>query len=215
MQTIKEHIPPSILVNSNANAFADVLDGVQGYKNQQLSVFDVFLDWRINKEPGYTRKFFFEAGQLPIFTDMPVRCQEKMLSNAHDIFGKKGSLNGLKLFVASCCEGTVEVDMSDWWPSVMLILDDNVLGYFPDGDDLGTAVSAPRAYPFLFAENFSYYYTKAIINITSDLLIDKAQYREDIALFLPELLPMCDPATSQITVNFYDTATTLLETINL
>lgn len=215
MERIKSHIPPAILVNPNASNFARVLDGVQDMKDEKMSVYDGFLDWKLNKEPGYLRRFYYEHGQLPIFTSMPVRCQERMLEKSHEIFGQKGSLNGLKLFVASCCEGTVEVDMSDWWPSVMLIPDDRILGYLPNGSDLTTAINSPKTFPFLFAGTFSYYYTKAIINIKSDLLIGEEEYRHDIALFIPEMLPMCDPATSQITINFYDNANNLLETVNL
>lgn len=216
MKTIKEHIPPSLFSNMNVERFSNVLDGMLEYKRESILLLENAFNIYTNKDPVWVKKFMYELGQIQAFTDMPLAQQEAYILQARHIFGKKGSLNGLQLFVETVCSGTVTADFSNWWPPAMLILNDYEFGYLPDSEDLALSVNSPNDYPYLFANSFSVYYSFVSININSDLLENRAQFRREMALFLPNILPMCDPGSSNIVINFYkDDAVTLLETINL
>jgi hypothetical protein len=211
-----EHIPPSILKNPNAAKFAQVLDGLDFARKEQLAVMEHSYDPRLNKEPHSQRRFMYEMGQFPWYSFVEDKQREIAIMQAIEIWGEKGSTPGLQLFLSCVDSVLISSDFTRWWPPALFIPGDPVFGVFPDEAAVVVALTNPTEYPFLHAGSFSYYYNTVILNITCGLM-DDTDKRKEFTRTLPLFLAMVTPGSCNLTVNFFDNNdhNNLIETLNL
>jgi hypothetical protein len=211
MNTFRESIPPDLLAIPNVSRLTNVLDRMLQDKNAELYKFDTAQNPAHIRDRNYLQRYLYEFGQLQAFKGAPHFIIERLIFNAYDIFALKGSHDGLKLFIHSACDGDVVSDYSEY-DTPPYIIPSSITGYgtLPNGNDLkypgGVIGFLPGGSPcYLFGGSFAAYYSTVKIGIVSPY-VGNAVFRDFLSRILPEYLPMVHPYTTQLTINYYNTA---------
>lgn len=160
-----EHTTDEVLRHENARNFLKVLDALrldqEGYIQTYVQSFNPVTVHTVS----FLKKWLRDLGDIPTYSSQPRKVIEDLILNAQNIFGKKGTFEGLKLFIEIISCGTVDFtlvnlvnppdfiipddpDYGQLWASS----DDSVENDFDYneyiyGDDYG-------AFLFLFEDNF-------------------------------------------------------------
>lgn len=130
---IKDRIPTNLQNYPNVSQFADVLDGLQQFKQENIANSLRAYNMALLMDNKWLLKRLGDYGITDMPIDYPLEIVQQFLLNADTIFGTRGSKIGIELYCSVLSLGEVTVDDSAFYHEpVMLLLDSTVQGYITE-----------------------------------------------------------------------------------
>lgn len=181
MLSIKNSLP-DFLVGTAAYKFAEVIDGVNQFKQTEIANALRIYNPILATSPLWLAKRLTDYGFF-IPTDYPWQPLQALLMNVHSVTRLKGTELGLKNLLQLLTLGTVTIDLSKFIADVTAIYPDNLDGF---GVITGDDYSLVQNYPVDKIETFQ---PPTEINITiNSVYYDNKVVKDYIEKLIPEWL---------------------------
>ena len=211
MGEFRDHVPEDLLAVPNVERLVSVLDEANAEKGLIVDEFNTVFNPIRLKNVDFLRKYLYQLGQLSFIDGMPVKILEQLILRAHEIFSLKGTRQGFISFIEALTCGDAEVKFDEIIGNEFLVPDDIRLGILPDGFDLLDA--GTDEFIYLFQDDTTQYHTSAEVRLISPYFYI-GEFRNFVAEVVPDMLPLHDKSTQDVTIRFYGHSMTSDEELN-